>query len=72
MTIKIIEIITNILDENRNVETSSIRESYVLVPDAHKVLKHVKTGEIITTRLMIDRKSRIKNYIEVDNPNTPN
>ena len=65
MTIEIIEIITNILDENRNLKTSSTREAYVLVPDAHKVLKHIKTGEIITTRLMINRKSRIKDYIEI-------
>ncbi len=65
MTVEIIEIITNILDENRNLKTSSTREAYVLVPDAHKALKHIKTGEIITTRLMISRKSRIKDYIEI-------
>jgi hypothetical protein len=66
MTVEIIEIITNILDEDRNLKTSSSRESYVLVPESRKALKHVKTGEIITTRLMIDRKSRIKDYIEIE------
>jgi hypothetical protein len=66
MTVEIIEIITNILDEDRNLKSSSTMESYVLVPGAHKALKHVKTGEIITTRLMISRKSRIKDYVEID------
>ena len=65
MIIEIVQIVTNILDENRNIKTSSTRESYVLTPETSKILKNVKTGELISTTVCITKKNRITDYIEL-------
>jgi hypothetical protein len=71
MKITTIQKITNILTETGDLQFSETRESYVLTPEAGKILKNIKTGESITTKICVSKKALIKNYIELDNPNTP-
>ena len=71
MKIITIQKIVNILSEANELLSSETQESYVLTPDINKVLKNIKTGETITTKLCVGKKSLIKNYIEIDQPNAP-
>ena len=68
MKVNTIQKITNILSESGEMFSSTLVESYVLIPESNKVLKNVKTGETITTKICVGKKSLIKNYIEVDIP----
>ena len=69
MKTTIIQTITNILNEDRSIKSSTINESYVLTPDENKVLKNIKTGKIITTRICVNKKIKLADYIEVESPN---
>lgn len=71
MKIITIQKIINILSEDKELLSSETQESYVLTPDTGKVLKNIKTGETITTKICVSKRSLIKNYIEVDKPNAP-
>lgn len=66
MTIKIQQSIINILDEARNVERTTTVESYLIYPDAGKVLKNKITGSITAGVVCVNTKKKIANYIEVD------
>jgi hypothetical protein len=68
MKVNTIQKITNILTESGELLSSVILESYVLIPDTHKILKNIKTGETIATKICVSKKSLIKNYIEIDDP----
>lgn len=70
MTTTIIQTITNILNEDGIIQSTSSVEAYVLTPAENKVLKNIKTGEIITTRICINKKIKLSDYIEIDKPNT--
>lgn len=70
MTITTIQTITNILDEAGIITSTSKVESYILTPAENKILKNIRTGEIITTRICINKKIKISDYIEIDKPNT--
>lgn len=70
MTITTIQTITNILDEAGIIKSTSKVESYILTPAENKVLKNIRTGEIITTRICVNRKAKISDYIELEDPNT--
>ena len=70
MTITTIQTITNILDEAGIIKSTSKVESYILTPAENKVLKNIRTGEIITTRICVTRKAKISDYIELEDPNT--
>ncbi len=69
MKINTIQKITNIISEDNVILSSEILESYVLTPSAGKILKNIKTGESITTKICVGKKALIKNYIEIDDPN---
>lgn len=71
MKITTIQKITNILSETGELYSSETHESYVITPEAGKILKNIKTGESITTKICVGKKTLIKNYIEIDDPNTP-
>lgn len=68
MTIEIIQTITNILNEDRSIKASRQLEAYMLIPAKNKCLKHIQTGEIISTRICVNKKSDIKYYVEIDIP----
>jgi hypothetical protein len=71
MTINIIQTITNTLNEDRTIKTSSTIETYLISPAEGKVLKNIKTGEIIKSKICLNKKVKIEDYIEVEVPNTP-
>ena len=66
MKINIIQTITNILDENRQMIKTSTSDNYILYPEADKVIKDTITGQIYTSSVSIGSKSNLKNYIEID------
>lgn len=70
MTINIIQTITNTLNEDRTIKTSSTIETYLISPAEGKVLKNIKTGEIIKSKICLNKKVKIEDYIEVDDLNT--
>ncbi len=71
MTINIIQTITNTLNEDRTIKTSSTIETYLISPAEGKVLKNIKTGELIKSKICLNKKVKIEDYIEVEVPNTP-
>lgn len=70
MKTTIIQTITNILNEDRTIKSSTINESYVLTPEEGYVLKNIKTGEIVKTKICVTKKTKLNNYIEIKDPNT--
>ena len=46
MTINIIQTVTNILNEDRSIKSSSTVEAYLLIPDEGRALKNIKTEHI--------------------------
>ena len=69
MTITKIQTITNIFTEENVLQSTSTVDSYILTPAKGKVLKNIKTNEIISTKICVTRKAKISNYIEVEDPN---
>ena len=68
MIINIIQTVTTVMDEDRNVLSTRSLERYVIIPDSGKVLKDIKTGQVIHGNVYLSQKSKIKNYIEIDDP----
>jgi hypothetical protein len=66
MTINIIQTITNILDENRQLINTAVTEAYVLYPAAGKAIKNIINDRIYTSSVNIGSKGNLKNYIEID------
>lgn len=69
MKISIIQTITNILNEDRSINTTSTRESYVLTPADGYILKNIKTGQTVKTKICLNKKIKINDYIEIKDPN---
>ena len=66
MTINIIQTITNVLDENRQLIRTVTSETYVLYPAAGKAIKDINTGKLFTSSVSIGSKGKLKDYIEID------
>ena len=66
MKINIIQTITNILDENRQMIKTSTSDNYILYPETGKAIKDTITGQIYTSSVSIGSKSNLKNYIEIN------
>ena len=71
MTINIIQTVTNTLNEDRTLKSSYTIETYLLTPGEGKVLKNIKTGEIIKARICLNKKIKIADYIEIEAPSIP-
>lgn len=68
MKIKIVQTTTNILTEDRQVESTSITETFVIEAEKDKVLKNIKTGQIIRSLVSVSKKSKIEDYVEIADP----
>lgn len=66
MTINIIQTTTKILDENRQLISSSINEKYALYPAPGKAIKDITTDKIYTGAISVSSKNKLENYIEID------
>lgn len=71
MTINILQTISNVLNEDRTLKSSYTVESYLVTPAEGKVLKNIKTGEIINSKICLNKKVKIADYIEVEAPSIP-
>ena len=71
MKIKILQTISNVFSENRNLESTSSTECYVLQAEEGKLLKHSKTGKTTRYAVCVQKKRNIADYIEIDDPNAP-
>ena len=69
MKIKIIQTTTTIMNEDRLVESTSTTESFVLEAEEGKVLKNIKTGQIIRSRVCVNKKTKAADYTEINDPN---
>jgi hypothetical protein len=68
MTIKILQTISNTLTLDGQLEQTHTSESYVIKPDEGKLLKNVLTGEITSCLVCVNKKAKLQNYVEVDDP----
>ena len=68
MTVNIIQVVTTTMDEDRNIVASRSVERYSVAPAEGKILKDTKTGQLIFGKVFLSQKSKIKNYIEIDDP----
>lgn len=66
MTINIIQTITNILDEDRQLIRTATTEAYMLYPAEGKAIKNIKTGKVYTHSVNIGSIGNVKDYIEID------
>ena len=66
MTINIIQTITNILNEKRQVINTMTSETYMLYPAEGKAIKNCKTGTIFTNSVNLGTSGQTKDYIEID------
>lgn len=71
MIIKRIQTISNIFNESGELESSVTTEQYTIEVSRGKLLQNIKTGEVTTCLVCVNKKEKINNYIEIDDPNTP-
>jgi hypothetical protein len=71
MIIKILQTISNTFSEDGNLESSYSSEHFVIKAEDGKLLKNLKTGEITSSLVCLNKKDKIKNYIEVEVPKAP-
>ena len=71
MKIKILQTISNTFSEDGTLESSYSSEQFIIRADEGKVLKNIKTGEITSSLVCLNKKEKIKNYIEVEIPKAP-
>lgn len=67
MTIKIVQTVIITMTEDRKVESTSTTENFVVEADTNKLLKNIKTGQT-TKGVCVTKKSKIADYIEIDDP----
>lgn len=71
MKIKFLQTISNVFSENMDLESTSSTEYYVLQAEEGKLLKNSKTGKTTRYAVCVDKKRKIADYIEIDDPNAP-
>lgn len=69
MTIKRIQTISNIFKESGELEYSITTEQFTLEADKGKLLQNTKTGEITACLVCVNKKEKLNNYIEIEDPN---
>ena len=65
MRLEIHEVISNILNEKRELIRTKTSESYIIYPDAGKVLRNKKNNLTIDTFVGVGSKEDISNYEEI-------
>lgn len=68
MTIKLLQTISNVFLENGELETSYSSECYMIQPKPGKLLQNIKTGETTAYAVCVNKKKKLENYIEIDDP----
>lgn len=68
MKIEIIKTTTTIMSEDRVIKSSSSTENFRIIPDTNKIIKNIKTGQITRAHVCVNKKNKIADYIELDDP----
>lgn len=68
MKIKILQTTTTILSLDKQVESTTSVESYILEAEDGNILQNIKTGQLSRSRVCVTKKQDISNYIEVQDP----
>lgn len=68
MKIEIIKTTTTIMNEERVIESSSSSETFRIIPEKNKILKNIKTGQITRAHVCVNKKSKVADYVELDDP----
>ena len=71
MIIKRIQTISNTFTESGELESSIISEQYTLEPEKGKFLKNIKTGTLTACLVCVNKKEKLNNYVEVEDPSAP-
>lgn len=66
MRLEIHEVISNILNEKRELIRTRTSESYIIYPDSDKVLRNKKTGLTVDTFIGIGSKETLSDYEEIN------
>lgn len=68
MIIKRMQTILNIFTESGELESSNITEQYTIEPEKGKLLQNIKTGAITACLVCVNKKEKINNYTEIEDP----
>lgn len=66
MKITIVQTITKTFDRDRTLLNSRTVESYVIEPDAGKILVNKLTGQKFSGGTCVNQERKISNYIEIE------
>lgn len=66
MRLEIHEVISNILNEKRELIRSRTSESYIIYPETGKMLRNKKTGFTVDTFIGVGSKDDLSLYEEVE------
>lgn len=66
MKIEIRQTISNTLDENRKLISSSTVENTVLYPAEGKALKNIKTGKVYPGFICLSPKDKVSDFVEIE------
>lgn len=66
MKIEIRQTISNTLDENRKLISSSTVENTILYPAEGKALKNLKTGKVYFGFVCLSPKDKASDFIEIE------
>ena len=68
MIIKMLQTISNILTLDGQLEQTTTSESYTIRPEEGKLLKNILTGEVTSCLVCVNKKAKLQNYVEIDDP----
>jgi hypothetical protein len=66
MKVTIIQTTTKTFNEARVLLATRLNETYLIEPEAGKVLKNKRTGQLFFAGLCINQESKIAEYEEID------
>lgn len=68
MIIKQLQTILNTFSESGELESTCTIDRYTIQPDSGKLLRNIKTGETTAYAVCVNKKKKLDNYIEIDDP----
>jgi hypothetical protein len=65
MKVTIIQTTTKTFDINRILLSTRLNETYLIEPEADKILRHKTTGQLFYAGLCLDQERKISEYEEI-------
>lgn len=66
MRITIYQTISNVLNEDRSIRSSSTTEAYLIEPDPGKWLRNKLTGEVLKSGICVNKKTKLNEWEEIE------